>query len=277
MSYPYNRRVVDHNIKSFPVTMLPVPEIDSLYYEKVEIQVDDGFAFPGEGCQVLLNTSDPENLCRYYRWDYTETWKIETPAYPLTLNRICWITNNSEEINIKDVTGLNENRINRLPVKFISNESERFLIKYRIAVNQYSLNEHEYNYWSDLEKIAENTGNLYDVIPSAIEGNMFCSDHPGEQVVGYFSASAKRSKVIYIDEFFEGQLWPYKDCLKDTLHRGGDPLPFYPELYDIYTQRGYYLVEDRWNGGGFVIVTKDRGCIDCTVQGSVNRPDFWED
>ena len=167
--------------------------------------------------------------------------------------------------------------INRLPIKFISNESDRFQIRYRIAVNQYSLNEHEYNYWRDLEKIEENTGNLYDAIPSAIEGNMFCADHPDELVLGYFSVSAKKSEFIYIDEYFKGQLWPYQDCLKDTLKRGEDTISFHPFLYDIFIQRGYWFVEDRWDDGGFVIATRDRGCVDCTSRGTKDKPDFWED
>ena len=60
--------------ESYPVEMKPVPPIDSIYYEKTTIVPSDGFYKGVDGCQIYLDTHDPANSCRYYRWDYTETW-----------------------------------------------------------------------------------------------------------------------------------------------------------------------------------------------------------
>jgi hypothetical protein len=275
---PFNTKYFN-TIKSLPMELLPVPEIDSLYFKRINITQEDGFATPGEGCQIYLNTSDANNYNRFYRWDYDETWKVIAPAYPLAINRICWITNKSEEINVRTTTGLIENRIDHLPVKFISNQSDRLNWRYRIAVNQYSVNEDEYNYWSDLEKISDNTGSLYDIIPSSINGNLFVPGDPDKQVLGYFSVSSKRSKVIYIDEFFKGVFSTYQYCLRDTIKETNLVHFLFP--YEIYREQGYWFVMDDWmnpvKSKQMVIVTKDRGCVDCTVRGTTEKPDYWEE
>ncbi|MGB8489599.1 MAG: DUF4249 domain-containing protein [Bacteroidales bacterium] len=269
----YRKRIVDYAIQSSPVEMLPVPDIDSLYYEKVGIKEENGFSFPGEGSQVLLNTADPTGKCKYYRWDYNETWQIVTPKYQRSINRTCWVTNNSDEINAKTVTGLIENRIERLKVNFISNESDRLSERYRIQVNQYSLSEEEYNYWSDLEKITEQSGNFYDIIPSSVSGNMFCvGNNDDQQILGYFSVSAMKSKVLYIDEYFKGLVNPYRNCVKDTL-RGGSPFP--PEGIFDYDGILYWIVELNTSYPSYLITTEDKGCVDCTTRGTTVKPDNW--
>jgi|WetSurMetagenome_2_1015567.scaffolds.fasta_scaffold33122_2 hypothetical protein len=274
---PSRKKVVVFTLQSTSVEMLPVPPIDSLYYEKVELKEENGFPVTGEGCQVLLNTTDPDNKCRFFRWDYSETWKIGAPHYNRTINNICWVTNKSDEINTKSVTGLSENRIEALKVKFISNQSDRLSTRYMIQVNQYSLDENEFNYWSDLEKITQKSGNFYDVIPSSITGNLQCLGDPDRQVLGYFSVSAKKSKTIYIDDYFKGLPNLYIDCLKDSLLPIlGEPFPP-PGLFD-YAGEYYWIVEVDPNlRPRFIILTDNKECVDCTVRGTNVKPDFWKE
>jgi hypothetical protein len=172
--------------------MIAVPAIDSLFYEKVTIKEKTEISGPKEGCQVYLNTHDSYGICSFYRWDYTETWEFRIPYY--MANRICWITNNSNNITIKNTSVLAQDRITRLPLHFISNETDRLSVRYSILVNQYSINEDEYTYWEKLQNISEEVGSLYDITPSTIPGNIFCVEDPGEYVLGYFSVSAKTSR-----------------------------------------------------------------------------------
>lgn len=274
---PTKKKVVDFTLQSVPSEMLPVPPIDSLYYEKVQLKEENGFPVEGEGCQVFLNTTDPNNKCRFFRWDYSETWKIQAPTYQRSVNKVCWITNNSDEINTKAVTGLSENKIKALKVKFISNQSDRLSVRYRIQVNQYSLNENEFNYWSDLGKLTQQSGNFYDIIPSSITGNIFCSGDPTRQALGYFSVSAKSTKVIYIDDYFKKLIDPYRDCLKDSVLRVRDS-PFPPPGLLDYAGDGYWIVEvDPSKPPNYIITTGNKGCIDCTVRGTNVKPDFWKE
>jgi len=274
---PTRKMVTDFTIQSIPAELLPVPPIDSLYYQKEALTAENGFPVEGEGCQVLLNTSDPANKSRFFRWDYSETWKIQAPTYQKTINSVCWITNNSDEINAKAVTGLSENKIKAQKVKFISNQSDRLSVRYRIQVNQYSLNENEFNYWSDLEKITQQSGNFYDITPASVNGNLFIVGNPDRQVLGYFSVSAKSSKVMYIDDYFKKLVDPYRDCLKDSILR--DELnPFPPPGLLEYAGNDYWIVEvDLGKPPNYIITTDNKGCIDCTVRGTKVKPDFWKE
>jgi hypothetical protein len=256
-----------YSYESKPMELRAVPPIDSLFYEKVIIKEKDEMSGPQEGCQVFINTHDETGNCRFYRWDYNETWKFMLPYY--VTNQTCWITNNADVINIKNTSILSEDRITRYPLKFISNETDRLDVRYSIFVNQYSLNEEEYSYWEKLQNISEKIGGLYDIVPSSIPGNIFCIEDPAEQVLGYFSVSAKASKRIYIDETFRGLVNLYKECPADTLY--GNP------HIDGLNSVVWIIIDEPYASPPYKVITYQKGCADCTVRGTTVKPDFWTD
>ena len=146
---------------------------------------------------------------------------------------------------------MTEDRVARLPLHFISNESDRLAERYSILVNQYSLNEDEYNYWEKLQNISEEVGSLYDITPSSIPGNIFCIEDPAEQVLGYFSVSAKTSKRTYIDENFRGLINLYSECESDTIY-GGRPIP------DLNISK--WVIVDHHMPCRLIIITDTRLC-----------------
>ncbi len=280
-----NTSYKNHNFESYPIEMKPVPPIDSLYYEKVAIKEINGVSSQ-EGCQVYLNTHDPTNQIKFYRWKYTETWEFHLP-YTLVPNKICWMANNSNEIKIKNTTSLAEARIERFPINFISNLTDRLKVKYSILVNQYSLNEDEYLYWEKLQRITEQVGGLYDEIPSAIPNNVFCVDDPNEKVLGYLSVSACTSKRIFIKDNFAGLIDLYTNCISDTIFNG-DPIPNLNNYVWIIEEG--LLHPSVWIIGAdstiqqvflptipFSIITNFKGCADCSVRGTLTEPDFWKE
>jgi hypothetical protein len=257
------------NYASYPMELKPVPVIDSVYYEKVTIaEAVGGYSkfSKKEGCQIYLNSNDPNNKCKFYKWDFTETWEFQLP-YPVT-NWRCWVSSNSSLINIKTTSGLAEDRIVRHPLNFISNKTDRLKEKYSILVNQYSLNEDEYAYWEKLHKVTESIGTLYDITPAAIPGNIYCIENPTETVLGYFSVSAKTSKRIFIKDRFLGlvNLYTYDACFGDTIW--GDT--YIPNLNTTV-----WALIDRYPI--YVVITRDRGCADCTERGTNREPDFWKE
>lgn len=249
--------------ESYPMLMKSVPSIDSVYYEKVNITGSDPKYYMEQGCQIYLDTHDPTNQCKYYRWTFVETWKFHT--YFSVPNSSCWISANSDLINIKNTTVLEKDNITKYLLNFISNKTDRLLIKYSILVNQYSLNEEEYSYWDQLQKLSENTGGLYDIIPSYVNNNLYCVDDPNEKVLGYFSVSAKSSKRIFVNDHFRGIVNKYTPdfCYPDTIVKNG-PIPGLNQTV--------WLVGSTSNSW---IVTYSRGCADCTERGTNIKPDFW--
>jgi len=252
--------------ESYPVEMKPVPPIDSIYYEKTTIVPSDGFYKGVDGCQIYLDTHDPANSCRYYRWDYTETWVFRL-LFPVD-NQTCWITDKSRSINIKSTVAFDEDRVSRLPVNYITNVTDRLQREYSINVNQYSLNQDEYIYWEKIQNTAVQVGGLYDLIPSSVPGNMRCIEDPTEKVLGYFSVSAVSSKRIFIKDNFEGIIYRYNDCITDTI-------PYIdPPGLGVSV---WILFDERFAIPPFRILTDKKGCADCTVRGSNIKPAYWKD
>jgi hypothetical protein len=253
--------------ESFPMVMRPVPPIDSVYYEKRTIVESNGSDPGQEGCQIYINTHDPANLCKFYRWEYSETWEFRLP-YRVT-NNFCWVSDNSGVINIKNASILVENRIDRFPLDFISNATDRLNVKYSMLVNQYSLSEDEYLYWEKLQNISEQVGGLYDIIPSAIPSNVYCPDDPNAKVLGYFSVSAVSSKRIFIKDHFAGAIDLYFNCASDTIYGRGEIPHLNTSVWVIVDQ-----LDSPFNP--LRVITDKKGCADCTVRGTIIRPDFWQ-
>jgi hypothetical protein len=255
----------DHYYESYPIEMKPVPPIDSVFYEKVIIEPATSNSAEKTGAQIYLNTHDPKNACRYYRWEFTETWEFILPY--MVPNNICWISANSDVINIKNTTVIAEDKIERYPLNFISNETDRLRVKYSILVTQYSMNEDEYLYWEKLQNYSQQVGGLYDMIPSAVSSNVFCIDDPNQKVQGYFSVSSETSKRIFIKDHFVGLANPYSadKCVADTIFGGPLPDGLNESIWIIASQ---FMPP-------YVVTSYSKGCYDCTVRGTKTPPDFW--
>ena len=262
---------VTKNYESSPSEMKPVPTLDSLYYVRTTIRPESGINPRVDGCQIYISTQDPENKCNYYRWDFTETWIIVL-RWPVDNNR-CWITEQSRAINIKSTAAMTQSVIDKYPIYFVDNTTDRLLWQYSIKVNQYSLSEEEFTFWEKLKNTTEETGGLYDIIPSSIPGNIHCVGNPDEKVIGYFSVSAKSSKRIFIENYFSGTFDPYTHCVADTLPTDNpNAVPgMFTNFWPLYVQIGSFF------HAPYTIITKDYGCYDCTVRGTKIKPDFWPD
>jgi hypothetical protein len=172
-------------------------------------------------------------------------------------------------INIKNTSVLDQDKIEQFPLLFISNQTDRLELKYSLLVNQYSLNEDEYLYWEKLQNMSEQVGGLYDMIPSGVPSNVYCVDNPNEKVMGYFSVSANSSKRIFIKDRFAGIIDPYTNatCIADTVFGGGNIPNLNVGAWVIITN---FMPPYR-------VITRTKGCADCTVRGTTIEPDFWKE
>ena len=260
-----NPDLSNNSYESLPMEMIPVPAIDSLFYEKVNISSTENGRISEQACRVYLNAFDPDGLCKYYRYDFSETWMFRLP-YDVE-NQICWISETSNFINIKSTEVLSEDRIDRMPVNYITVQTDRLAERYSMLVNQYSLTEDEFIYWEKLQNITENVGSLYDITPVSISGNIYCVDNPYEQVLGYFSVSAVTSRRIFIDDGFEGLVHLYNQCPSDTIW--GD------QQIDGLDITCWAIISDIVNM--YTVLTTNKGCADCTVRGTNIEPSFWRE
>ena len=253
--------------ESLPMEMKPVPPIDSVYYERQVLSSSPDGTIVEEGCQVYLDTHDPTNTCKFYRWEYTETWEFHLPYN--TPNRVCWVSNNSDAINIKNASILSENIVDKHPINNISNLTDRLSQKYSILVHQYSMNDDEHQYWEKVQNISDQVGGLYDMIPSSIPSNVYCKNDPGQPVLGFFSVSAESSKRIFIDGFFAGIKTPYntQTCVDDTIFGNG------PIRYENISL--WVIISHSLPPPSYMVITRQHSCYDCTLRGTNVMPDFW--
>src|SRR6185295_3756546 len=154
------------------VTPKIAPPIDSLSWELV----DD----PAVGTQVVniyVNSHDPTNNTRYYRWDYLETWQhqstfetfwalkngVETPIDASENNHNCWTTAHSTSIIVGTSIALNEDVISTARVANFLKDDPKLDIDYSILVRQYPLDADAYKYWLTVQKNSQSLGGLFDL------------------------------------------------------------------------------------------------------------------
>jgi hypothetical protein len=205
--------------------MLPVPSIDSVYYEKGE-EITGNLGESSSGLKILLNSANTnKGNNQYFRWTFEEAWKFLVPIpqkykCKMVLNEetyifeqvpvkeICWRRSQSEEILINSIQSGQNKFIKRQEIHFIDPvKSDRLTQQYSILVKQYSISKKEYDFWSDLKKVNDSGGDIFASQPYTVKGNVHNVNDAAETVLGYFEVSAVSRKRIFItahdlDQFY---------------------------------------------------------------------------
>jgi len=185
------------------------PDIDSLAY-KVQ----------NNGVQIYVNSHDPKNNTRYYRWDFDETWqyqsriqsfyKLGTDGYPTYRSAYtdsdniynCYKTDQSHQVLVGSSIKLGQDVISMQPIDFVAANSGKISFIYSILLRQYALTGDAFNYWQNLKKNTEQLGSIFDMQPSTMQSNIHCISNAKEPVIGYISASSVKTKRIILDHYY---------------------------------------------------------------------------
>lgn len=249
------------------------------------------------GVAIRVNSFDPNNQSKYYRYEYEETYKIVAPKWVDTkavLNkngslsfvpnrtdiRICYSTKKNTEILLENTNILNEDRVNFL-VRFISDQNYIITTRYSILVKQYVESLAAYNYYKTLKKISDSGSILSPNQPGLLLGNIKAVSNPNSKVIGYFDVVSVSTERIYFNykDLFPNEPAPpyYTDCVEfcyaecqstpcECTH--SEP-PGFP--YDLELNKIAYFIQ---NGRYFWVNTP---CADCTTFSSNIKPPFWID
>lgn len=269
---------------STEVSLLQTPEIDVVSWKRLST-----------GVQIYVDTHDPQNNTRYYRWEYEETWEIvpqyfsyyelipkipvpQRDPFPYTIvrrrpenefPRICWQSEASDNIIMASSNKLAADVIHLMPVCHVPNRSWKLDTRYSILVKQYALSAAGFEYWENMKKNTEGLGSIFDPQPSEIRGNITCVSNPSEQVVGFFDASTVSQKRIFITNREVGD-WRYDSgCEEKYAANHPDSLAaIFPANIPL-DSRGDPI------GGisGYTGAAPD--CVDCRLKGTAVRPEFW--
>ncbi|QDK81008.1 DUF4249 domain-containing protein [Spirosoma sp. KCTC 42546] len=248
------------------VPVLTTPPIDSITWHP-----------DNEGLQINVNTHDPKNNTRYYRYEYESTWEYYseyTSSFEIKNNKIvdrtesvfqCWGSENSSTIITTTTNRLSQDVVSQFPITHIPSTSLKLQSKYSILIRQFGLSQEGFNYYDQLAKITQSIGSIFDPQPSQITGNIHSSVNDGDLVLGFFRVGTVESKRIFIRK---AQLpaWYTNNglgsCVVDTMSTG-DVLKEQPGIISLLVP-GQYL-------------TTSEPCLDCRLRGGViKKPDFWE-
>lgn len=271
--------------------MLPVPDIDSLYFDK-DIKYVNNNSQSQEGISIYLDSKKGDRET-FYRWEFEETWKFKAPYPPeftfINSNKIvpysgvqklyCWKNDKSNGIIIgSSISG----QVTKQPIAFIaSDQSDRLTIEYSILIKQYSISNDEYKFLSSLNKVNEAGSTIFATEPYLVESNIHNIKHPDEKIQGYFGVSAVSQKRIFIS---------LNDVVKYQLPNYRTPCnPVEADLF--YEPRGFdvmysvFCVSSDWifikpiysQGILHQLVFVRPECANCEITGSQKEPDFWID
>ncbi len=264
-------------------TILPCPPVKDLYYEVQKVETRDPY-LTYYGIQFFVDVDGIGTTDNYFRWKMEETWEYHAQhlithyydngmidAYSYTDNIWeCWGTRPVPMVFTKSTTDLNENNLRKVPLNYVSNQTERLKIRYSLLVKQYSLSRKAFNYWNELKLQSQETGGLYEGQPVTISGNIYNSSDSDEIVLGYFDASAVQEKRILVENTFD--FWIFNStCLYDTLtvgqlveRFGANPAePILLHIIPVGNEIRYGYTH--------------QPCFDCTLDfGTNTKPDFWD-
>ncbi len=241
---------------------------------------------------LFINTHDPQNVIRYYKWEYEETWEFHS-AYLTQLKYLldrnnspyavdflypnqdfnysiatCWQSEVSNKLLIGSSIKLSKDSID-LPIQVIPHASWKLSVLYTIKVKQNALSKDGYEFLQRMKKNTESTGTLFDAQPSELVGNIHCKTDASEIVVGF----------VEVADIQEKRIWIRSSELTDWGYGMGCQFREIPNIPD--SVRSYAglapatMGQQTANGGIATYNATDWLCVDCTLRGTNIRPSFW--
>lgn len=243
-----------------------------------------------DGMAIIVNFRSSENP-KYYRYEYEETYKIIAPQwkgervvsfFPQVITfpiegqeHICYNSNTSEGINNASTVSSTGDRVNQFIIRFIKNNNYIISHRYSILVKQFAISKAANEYFDLLRKFSGQGNLLSQTQPGFFNGNISSEANSSDKVLGFFDVSSVSTKRIYFNyaDFFPNEaLPPYTDSDCAPFVAGFGTSPTVSELLNNNIVR-FYLVDPLT--GEISVVPRE--CADCTVMGSPEVPEFWED
>lgn len=267
------------------------------------IRIDKLYAtreFNSIGNEILsinVDSYDPDNESNYYRYEYEETYEIVAPKWvnkdfillpgpapgfgPRPIEqKVCYNQNLSNTIIQTSTTNFSEDRVSKFPVRTIASNDPIIGHTYSILVKQYIQSLEAYTYFNVLDQLS-GSGSLFSQIqPGYFNSNIASTEDKNEKVLGFFEVTSVAEKRIFVnyEDLFPGEEKPpyFNEC--DT-YAPAIGAPLATPLRDAIEsgQVKYYRInsEQLEFEGPYDVV--DTPCGDCTVYGTSEKPDFWED
>ena len=272
--------------QSGAVTLKDTPDIKNIYalYSSSVAPLSNS-----PGIQIFLDTDDSTHQAQYYRWEFIETWEIQTPfesefewlgGNNVVLRSIpvstCYATDTSSNILIQSTHGLTNDKITAQVIQTLSADAQAMRIRYSILVKQFTLTESSYQYWQTLKNINEGQGTLYDIQPGTVVGNI-TSSNSGETALGYFDAGAVKAKRAFFrpsNFIASGYTPPDFESYCNFFTPIKIPVSQIGTFYNDPANLNFEITGATGFGDATLFLIP-KVCCDCTSLGTNVKPSFW--
>jgi hypothetical protein len=286
--YQYRLRLVTANGSRYESDFTQLPPsspLDSVYYA-LEYQPTSEPGITLEGLRFYMDFQVEPISSGFLRWDLIETYEFHNPDYdgyiydldrvvkplPDSLSdRQCWITGHVNLIRTLDAGNFEKGGYARMPLHFVSNETQRLQYGYSLLVRQLSMTEPAFRYWDELKKNTQEMTGMYDRQPSLTPGNICNCNDPGERVLGYFSVSGVSEKRIFVGResgvTFEEKIFCFPAFERPRFR------------YYMNQDLPLWMSEAVWPPDGRTYLGETpRHCLDCRLHrgSSGEPPDYWQ-
>lgn len=255
------------------VPVKQTPSIDSITWTQ-----------DNDGIKIFVNTHDPTNQTRYYRWEFLETWEYHSAiasflgfkngqVYFLDSSEFrdrCWANAVSTEILLGSSIKLSDDVISNAPITSVARNNEKISQKYSILIKQYALTQEAFEHWQILEKNRKQRGTVFEGQPAQLTTNIQCITNPSEPVIGFVSASSIKETRLFIRN---SEVAPW----------GSGPTGVACDVFLVNPADAAVHLTDPNNAPAYFVtgpglaITKKR-CVDCTMNGNgvPIKPSFWQ-
>lgn len=248
-------------------------------YAEVEYHDDGAYDHTLAGYQFYLDTETTADT-NFYLWQMEATFHFQSdfnirwyydgrvrPFNPSDSLFNCWTTYKIRDLYTFNTTSLQNDQLVKFPLNYVNTEDRHLTIKYSLLVKQNTISKKAFQFWDAIKEQNADQGSLYSHQPYQIRGNIRNIDNDEEPVLGYFMVSGVDSKRIFVDRI-DAPFYFTKCSINDGNYMA------YAEIG--WTDPVYYPV--------YVILYDNnravpgQPCADCRQKnGSINKPEFWED
>jgi len=257
--------------ESAPETMQPAINIKSIYGEEIDEILDQDIS--KQAVKFYFDTQPENQSGKYIRWEYKESYEWHTPfSSEITVSQnpshICYPVNRFDQINVFDASNYTIAEVAHLPVSTIFNNEVKLLHNYLIDLKVYSVSQENYIFWKNMKTIHQTNGNLYDVIPANILGNVSSCDETC-QVLGYFEVSSVRtSQKIFTENDFTIEFADFpEECEEFTMILEDQLRPDQTKYHIISSSPG--------TDDAIIYSVRLIECYECNLKYSPIKPSFW--
>ena len=257
-----------------------------------------------EGLNIYVESNSTDNLAKYYKYNFDETYKVIPPNWSgeklrivsdelpfevektanLDNNKICYTTKNSNSIIQTETASLSANNVN-FGFLFIPKSDFRISSRYSILLKQSVQSLEAFNYYNTLSDLSSSENVFTQNQPGFLLGNITATNNNNDKAIGYFEVNSVSEKRLFLnrDDFYPNTTADFiDDCeyiapLTTYFRQNGSPTS---PLISILKMNEwlYYKDNDGTNvtlEGEYFLVPKV--CGDCRETGTNIKPSFWID